>query len=1018
MEQETAYFPSSVLNSAVYMKNRMHLALWALLTAWILFSSTIQAAVTTLAWYRLGEADVGAQSGQPVNSPTQESNGSNPLLPFNGPHYMTNVASTAMFAVDSSVEVNFDGFSQFLSNAVVSTAIDNFGLEAWVRPGLVGPGIGYILCNGDPNFGSAWSIARDGSQYECALGFSVVATGGTATPGVWAHVAFVCESGIGELYVDGALVGSGFIPSGGVPGGGFAVAARPSTPAADFFNGDIDEVRVFTFTPGQFSTNDLLLNRTNVRTFAATSVTLSNATLSGSLYRPSSQPLPANGWFEWGIAPNYGNSTPPQFFGTGAVMTNYSQVITGLTLGTLYQFRAAADTGGTIVYGTNRTFATPGPQVTTLAAAIAPPNATLNGSINPGGANSLAWFEWGATTNYGNLTQAQAVGAGTTLLNFNQLLNTLGGGTYHFRAVGSNSVGMVKGSDQLFVMPLFINAGLTLPGVAHSSIAWGDYDNDGRLDILLTGQNTNGTAISQVWRNTGNGFTNINAGLPGVSAGSAAWCDFNNDGRLDILLSGLTDAGLGLLQVWRNTGSGFAITPVVVDTGTNLFPKSAFTGDYDRDGLPDILLSYTNSTLRTAPTGIWRNNGNGFTELVPELTDVPLAVPWGNFENNGRLEILSVFQPGAFGNVSARFACLGDFDNDGRLDILLCGTTNGFLNGSVVQIWRNTGTGFTNLNVGLPSVYGPVACGDFDNDGRLDLVFAGTDRSALPTTQIWLNTGNGFTNLSAGLPGFDNASSIALGDYDNDGRLDILLAGSLGGVNGASSQLWRNNFPFTNTPPLAPLGLSVSATGTVATLKWNLASDAQTPSAALSYNLRIGTSPGASDILAPASAGNGRRRLPQLGNAQEGSTMTFTYIPGTPYYWSVQAVDGSYGGSPFSAEASFRILSPAASVVQAQTTNQPPGDLNGDGIVDQSELDTVLANYYPTSPWLYLTNVAGLGGTNVTFALTNSTAGAFSVEYSTNLADWYFLGPATPRYLFNDTNAQTTPQRYYRLRWP
>ncbi len=95
-----------------------------------------------------------------------------------------------------------------------------------------------------------------------------------------------------------------------------------------------------------------------------------------------------------------------------------------------------------------------------------------------------------------------------------------------------------------------------------------------------------------------------------------------------------------------------------------------------------------------------------------------------------------------------------------------------------------------------------------------------------------------------------------------------------------------------------------------------------------------------------------------------------------------------------------------------------PGDLNGDGIVDDGELNTVLSNYFPYSPWLELTNTYGLGGTNVTFALTNSTAGAFSVEFSTNLSDWEFLGPATPRYEFTDTNAPAVPQRYYRLRWP
>lgn len=95
-----------------------------------------------------------------------------------------------------------------------------------------------------------------------------------------------------------------------------------------------------------------------------------------------------------------------------------------------------------------------------------------------------------------------------------------------------------------------------------------------------------------------------------------------------------------------------------------------------------------------------------------------------------------------------------------------------------------------------------------------------------------------------------------------------------------------------------------------------------------------------------------------------------------------------------------------------------PGDFNGDGIVSQSELDAVYGNYVTNSPWLYMTNVAGLGGTNVSFDLDNAVSGAYSVQYSTNLVDWLPLGPATPRYLFTDTNAPAIPQRYYRLSYP
>jgi len=77
-----------------------------------------------------------------------------------------------------------------------------------------------------------------------------------------------------------------------------------------------------------------------------------------------------------------------------------------------------------------------------------------------------------------------------------------------------------------------------------------------------------------------------------------------------------------------------------------------------------------------------------------------------------------------------------------------------------------------------------------------------------------------------------------------------------------------------------------------------------------------------------------------------------------------------------------------------------------------------LSHYWPYSPWLALTNPAGLGGTNVTFALTNASGWNFSVLMSINLVDWDYLGQATPLYQFFDTNAPASPQRYYRLRWP
>ena len=96
------------------------------------------------------------------------------------------------------------------------------------------------------------------------------------------------------------------------------------------------------------------------------------------------------------------------------------------------------------------------------------------------------------------------------------------------------------------------------------------------------------------------------------------------------------------------------------------------------------------------------------------------------------------------------------------------------------------------------------------------------------------------------------------------------------------------------------------------------------------------------------------------------------------------------------------------------------GDMNGDGIVDQAELNAVLANYWASSQWVYMTNPTSLGNGFFQFALTNATGWNFSVLASTNLVDWTNLpGPAYPVYQFHDPEAASNaPMRAYRLHWP
>src|SRR6185369_2546808 len=84
-----------------------------------------------------------------------------------------------------------------------------------------------------------------------------------------------------------------------------------------------------------------------------------------------------------------------------------------------------------------------------------------------------------------------------------------------------------------------VNAGLT--GVRGGSASWGDYDQDGKLDLLLAGNSSgsSNTPIAKIYHGNGaGGFTDINAGLAGAFYGSAMWVDYNNDGTLGAFVEG------------------------------------------------------------------------------------------------------------------------------------------------------------------------------------------------------------------------------------------------------------------------------------------------------------------------------------------------------------------------------------------------------------------------------------------------------------------------------------------------
>ena len=295
---------------------------------------------------------------------------------------------------------------------------------------------------------------------------------------------------------------------------------------------------------------------------------------------------------------------------------------------------------------------------------------------------------------------------------------------------------------------VFTDIGAGLTGVYQAAAAWGDYDNDGDLDILLAGSNSGGNPVTMVYRNDGGGsFTDIGAALVGINRGSAAWGDYDNDGDLDILLAGFSNSGL-VSKVYRNDGGG-----VFTDIGAALvgvYDKGAVAwGDYDNDGDLDILLA-GGSDFGARNAKVYRNDGGDvFTDIGAALTPVSsCSVAWGDYDNDGDLDILLTGTTGstyvaklyrndgggaftdtgaALSGVYSGSVAWGDYDNDGDLDILLAGYSNSAVPVSIV--YRNDGGGvFTDIGASLIGVFsGSVTTwGDYDNDGRLDILLAGS----------------------------------------------------------------------------------------------------------------------------------------------------------------------------------------------------------------------------------------------------------------------------------------------------
>lgn len=475
--------------------------------------------------------------------------------------------------------------------------------------------------------------------------------------------------------------------------------------------------------------------------------------------------------------------------------------------------------------------------------------------------------------------------------------------------------------------PVFSESTILLINASNGTADWLDVDDDGYLDILLTGEDEANNLISEIYLNTGAAsFNLITSGIVGLSATAVAPGDYNGDGKIDLLLTGIDGPGSTVFNLYGGSSDGFIEIPSPGGF-QGVYHGSTNWGDFDQDGDLDILV--TGGSYQGYQSKIFENLGDGDFELLPiSLEAIYRGMSsWIDYDNDGDLDIVIAGLQGISGETifyknqtegifeeldtlipgygDAHFDW-GDYDGDGDLDLVICGVDSLTETATIMtKVYRNDLTTFVEINSGVSGVVGSVQWGDCNNDGHLDILSAGYNGQT-QETKVYLGNGAGeFSAIETEIHGIQG--SAKWGDYDNDGDLDILTSGWGGGQKITS--IYRNDIiGINNITPSSPIDLATVVAANGVSLSWGMASDDITPAFALNYNIRVGSTIDGNDIVPSLAHADGTRKIVGVGNSQNGLEHLIHGLQPGNYYWSVQSIDQSFRGGEFSETQEFTIF--------------------------------------------------------------------------------------------------------------